>query len=587
MTLANKKELYGGMIDTLSTSFPSNWKDINSILLRIKDSVPLSSPMGKGEFLQLASRGTAFITFDYGIDGVSIEFAKYAQSLETLFEGQSSGAIHFIGGDFYSQADSVLESDWQRFRIRGINGWDKWDDGKWFAALFYNDMPEGSSVSNTLAVEIYRQAVSIAEQLGGYLADNDISLLIPINIASNPGNLALTLALIFVTEAMGIYVINSNHDFYWDGGKPASKREPGDPPGIRDHFFRNVDNEPFFSLFESMYPWNGRRWLQVNINRIQSGILIHQYGFPEDQVFELSTCVSNEFFESYTQEDVKLARLRMGHILSGGESIIHPIPIDAHIVSLSAWMKDQTPRVLGARAGLTLDPTTEGLIYMLQATRIVARKRIERDLYLIKALLQHQQFRDAFEKNEAVQLVLHITGPTPIEHQADHERVLQAYVEVIQSVPASISDRIFLALSVGYEDHLSLQANNFSRLSIEDIYRMATVIVFPSEAEGRGLPIIESSACGVPIICSRYTPEEAFADVVGEGLSSEQQIRYTLFPEGDFSESTLDEVTNLLLHPELNQERNQHNKEAVRSRYRIAALRETFRELLDHLRRIK
>ena len=116
---------------------------------------------------------------------------------------------------------------------------------------------------------------------------------------------------------------------------------------------------------------------------------------------------------------------------------------------------------------------------------------------------------------------------------------------------------------------------------------MATVIVFPSEAEGRGLPIIESSACGVPIICSRYTPEEAFADVVGEGLSSEQQIHYTLFPEGDFSESTLDEVTNLLLHPELNQERNQHNKEAVRSRYRIAALRETFKELLDHLRRIK
>ncbi|MEA3441845.1 MAG: hypothetical protein U9R58_16335, partial [Chloroflexota bacterium] len=264
MTLATKKELYGGMMDTLNTSFPSNWKDINSLLLRIKDSVRLSSPMGRDEFLQLASRGTAFITYDYGIDGVSIEIAKYAQSLETLFESQSSADIHFIGGDFYPQADSVLESDWQRFRIQGINGWNKWDDGRWFAALFYNDMPEGSSVSNTLAVEIYRQAVSIAQQLGGYLADNDISLLIPINIASNPGNLALTLALIFVTEAMGIYVINSNHDFYWDGGKPESKRKPGDPPGIRDHFFRNVDNKPFFSLFESMYPWNGRRWLQVN-----------------------------------------------------------------------------------------------------------------------------------------------------------------------------------------------------------------------------------------------------------------------------------------------------------------------------------
>ena len=61
---------------------------------------------------------------------------------------------------------------------------------------------------------------------------------------------------------------------------------------------------------------------------------------------------------------------------------------------------------------------------------------------------------------------------------------------------------------------------------------MADAVVFPSETEGRGLPIIEASASGVPIICSQYHPREVFGDVIGEKLPKELQIHYTLFPEG-------------------------------------------------------
>jgi glycosyltransferase involved in cell wall biosynthesis len=274
----------------------------------------------------------------------------------------------------------------------------------------------------------------------------------------------------------------------------------------------------------------------------------------------------------------------MGYILSDGNPTIHPVPVEIHLANLSKWMRDQKPLVLAARAGLSVDPTSDDLIYLLQPTRVIARKRIERELHLLGALLHHRPFRDAFENNEKLQLVLHITGPTPIEHQADLETVLQAFVDVVQAVPAPISDRLFVAFSVGNEDHPSFQPNNLERMHIEDIYRMATAVVFPSETEGRGLPIIEASASGVPLICSRYHPQEVFAGVIGEHLSENLRIRYTLFPERDFTTSFLDEVTELLLRPEDTRERLQHNREAVRLRYSTSALRSTFESLLDELR---
>ena len=139
---------------------------------------------------------------------------------------------------------------------------------------------------------MYEQAGIIAKRLGKYFIANQISLVIPVNVASNPGNLALTLGLVLATESLGIYVLNSNHDFYWEAGKPFSDREPGEKPGVRDHFFRNIKNKSFFSLFKMIYPWNGNRWLQVNINKRQSRRLINKFGFPEEKVFEISTCMS-------------------------------------------------------------------------------------------------------------------------------------------------------------------------------------------------------------------------------------------------------------------------------------------------------
>ena len=583
MEPGNKKYLFSEMIKKLKSYDPKNWDDISLSLADIKNNAYPLEHFNRDEFLEKVRTGLAFWTFDLGIDGVSIEISKYAQCLYDILSNEKKAVIHYISGDFQPQADNIIKPEWKRHHINGANGWSKWDRGIWFEKLFYQDMKENSKISHKMAVEIWNQAVDLAKKLGAYIAENEISLLIPVNVNSNPGNLATGLCTVLVSELMGIYVLNSNHDFYWEGGRPSSERKPDEAPGPRDKFFHNIDNKPFFSLFKKVYPWNGRRWIQVNINALQSKKLIEDNGFSSNRIFEVSTSVSKEFFKEYSKEDIKSVRLRMAHILSDGNPIIRTIAVRSHLQDLKKWMIRQRPLVCSNRDGQSLDLTSDQIIYFLQPTRIIDRKRIEKNFHLIGALLKYPPFLYEFEKNKEQQIVLHITGPAPIEHTADLETILKAHIDVISQVPKNIADRLFLAFSVGVDGHLSFPENNFKQLTIEDIYRLATVVLFPSKTEGRGLPIIESGAAGIPIICSRYRPEEIFDSVVGKDMPEDQQIHYIPFPEKDFSESFLSEITGLLSDPKKRQQYKKHNSRAVQQRYSTKVMHDNFHKYLDEL----
>jgi len=583
MNLSDPNKMFNQLEIILDNCHPVDWLDIVDLLNRIKMTIKPSQMTNLEDSKKYNAKGTAFISFSYGIDGVSVEIFKYARILEDLFAPLKNPSIHFIGGNFQHQVFSKLCDEWRWYQLDGIDGWDKWDGGVWFKALFRKKMKSYSEESNLLTKEIYKQAVDIAKALGKYFLKNQISLIIPVNITSNPGNIALTLGLVLVSEILGVFVLNINHDFYWEAGKPLAEREPGEAPGVRDHFFRNINNKTFFTLFKSLYPWNGSRWLQANINGRQSRRLIRKYGFSKEKVFEISTCISDTFFEAYSHKAVTDIRLRMGHILSDGAAVMRPVPINDHLSRIDQWMTDQQPVILGARSGLTVDPRSDGLIIMLQPTRIIGRKRIERNLDLIEALFLNSDLRNEFENHSNRRLILHITGPTPKEHQEDLEKVLFAYKKLICILPKFLNDRIFMAFSAGRESHACFKEKNFKPLTIENIYQMADVVVFPSETEGRGLPIIEASACGIPIICSMYRPREVFYDVIGERLSKELRLKYTLFPEGEFHRKMLSEAADLLINPEVNRYKILHNREAVRSRFNYATLKKKFEQLLDQL----
>jgi glycosyltransferase involved in cell wall biosynthesis len=322
----------------------------------------------------------------------------------------------------------------------------------------------------------------------------------------------------------------------------------------------------------------------MNINARQSRKLIEKFNFPGEKVGEISTCISDAFFDTSTENEVTNIRLKMAHILSDGEAVMRPVPIDKHLTEINQWMKNQQPVIVGSEPGLSIDPSSADLIILLQPTRIVGRKRISRDLDLIGALFQKSALRDEFAQNANRQLILHITGPTPKEHQKDLEQVLFAYKKRICTLPAFLATRIFLAFSVGWGSHpASFAKNSFTPLTIENIYRMADVVVFPSKTEGRGLPIIEAGASGIPIICARYRPQAVFSDVIGESLPEKSRIQYTLFPKGEFSQPFLSIVSNLLICSGFQQKLNSQNRDAVHTRYSYEAFKINFARLLNQL----
>ncbi len=523
------------------------------------------------------AQGIGFVTFAFDIDGVSMEIAKYARCLTEISPG---APIHCIAGNFGEKADAILDPEWQRCRLEGADGWDKWDDGKWFARLFFEDLPPGSQQSSELSAEMWQQALVLAERLVNYIEDNHLGLLIIVNTNSNPGNVAYALAIVLATEVTGCAVINNNHDFYWEGGKAGCKRNPGEEPGPRDHFFRNHDNEEFFSFLQRIFPWNGRNWVQANINPVQSRRLIDRFHFHPDSVFTIGTAIDASFFDEPTPARKVENRRQMAHVL-GGTPVIEPASVGRFQQTLGTWMADQAPLVCAAHRDLQLDITADGALYLLQPTRIVPRKRIWRDWELIAALLQYEPFRFVFDQRPEMTLTLHVSGPVPIEHRDAMDRLLDAYRSTLNSVPLDVGRRLFQAFSVGCQTHPSLT----TKLDIVDIYHLADLVVFPSMQEGRGLPIPEAAAAGIPLVCSEYEPRAVFEEVVGMGRPSEQVILYEEFPDGAFPEDLLASLTSALLDPESQSERKAHNRKAVLARYSLDSLTDTFRQIVDRLDR--
>ncbi len=568
--------------ESLRTRKIEDFEHIGLVLDEL-ERTPLPPAPDDLPFLARVARGVAFVTFAYDIDGVAMEIAKYGAALSTLLSEEGyEPEVYCVGGNFGDKVDAVLPSDWPRVLLHNADGWDKWEDGKWFGQLFYEHMPEGSEASHEMATLMWSEAVRLAGELTAFVVRERIGLLIPVNVNSNPGNFALALAMVLVSEVTGCPVLNNNHDFYWEGGRAIADRSPDEPAGPRDHFFRNHESQAFFNVFRRILPWNGRRWIQVNINPVQSVRLVEQDGFAADRVFLVGTGIDEEFFQPSSPHQKLEYRRRMAHILSDGEPTVTTTSVADFLDRMTAWMRNEHPIVCGLNEGAVLDLASPETIVLLQPTRVVPRKRIPRDWDLIGALLRHPPFRDEFERRTDMTLVLLVTGPVPIEHQVDVEDVLHAFSDVLDSVPESIGGRIFQAFSVGTQNHPSLSEG----LEIFDIYHIADMVVFPSETEGRGLPIPESAAAGIPIVCSRYDPVLVFDDVVGASRPESERIQYLEFPDSAFDDELLDEITAMLFDPASFTDRTIHNQNAVQARFSLQDLQRSFTEYLLRLESI-
>ena len=115
---------------------------------------------------------------------------------------------------FYSLSMSIYDD-----LLMGFDDWELYRD------FYFTKLERGSKEYNTLIIKYWDQVLKIVEKLGTYIQENKIKLLYLINICSNPGNASLTLAVVLLSEFLGIPVVNNNHDFFWEEGKrPVEER---------------------------------------------------------------------------------------------------------------------------------------------------------------------------------------------------------------------------------------------------------------------------------------------------------------------------------------------------------------------------
>jgi glycosyltransferase involved in cell wall biosynthesis len=69
-----------------------------------------------------------------------------------------------------------------------------------------------------------------------------------------------------------------------------------------------------------------------------------------------------------------------------------------------------------------------------------------------------------------------------------------------------------LAARIAHDRRISLIAGNFSDEQMADIYNGADAFVFPSKAEGFGLPLLEAIACGLPAITTSVSAQTVFLE---------------------------------------------------------------------------
>ncbi|MEA3275711.1 MAG: glycosyltransferase family 4 protein [Pseudomonadota bacterium] len=196
------------------------------------------------------------------------------------------------------------------------------------------------------------------------------------------------------------------------------------------------------------------------------------------------------------------------------------------------------------RAQLGIDPDAD---LILQPTRIVPRKRIERAIELVRRLDQ-----------KAVLVISHSSG----DEGAEYERYLREYAGLLDVKVVFASDRS------GYER--GRDASGRKRYSLADLYRAADLVSYPSLIEGFGNAFLEAVYYRKPLVMSHY--EIYFTDIEPQGF---RVIGFDNF----IDHRTVRQARNALSDGECVAEIVEHNYAIGRRHYSYEVLRDKLRIL--------
>ncbi len=569
----------GETIKTLKKEKISTWFDLGLFLDRLKENNPVPVAVYQGEideyFNHLQGRGLGILTYAYSVDGVTNEILKYIESLNYWLQDLT---IHMIGGEFRPDSYKVIKKEWKKYIIEEARAFDKWP---YYKDLFFTKMERGSPEYNRLILDIWDETLVIAEKLSKYIERNRISLLYIVNIASNPGNISLTLATVLVSEMMGIPVINNCHDYYWEGGhrqidielKKAKK-------GPRDFFFTNAHLGEVFSLIEVLYPWESRTWITLNINQRQSKHVILQNGHNPVNVMEIGTSVNLVPYQNVTKRDKLNTFYQFEQVLSRYENSLVAYAVDDVIRQGLVNEQDPRPILIGHNKTRVVENfLTENIIF-LQPTRIIVRKRIETGFRLIHKMFESKHFSKKFHETGDLKITLIVTGPIADGHYDYFRKLLKRFQILLDSLQEEFRSRVYLAFLFSELDKEEFKKKFRHPVGIPQLYNIASLVLLPSETEGRGLPIIEAAAAGKPIFCRRYYPEHVYSEVIGEHLPESERLKVIEYNGKVIDKKQVHAIVKRVFFPHLFTEEIEHNKSVVKKRYSQDNLNRNMYEVL-------
>lgn len=561
----------------------NTWFDLGLFIDRFKEEKPIPVVEFNESYSKFKNdihqKGIAFITFYFSIDGVSIEVEKYAKTFR--YNLGEDLPVHYIAGKFFSESSKLVDPRTQTLSIDEIQGFDDWSLYKDF---FFTKLERGSKEYNELILKFWEQTLSICENLGNYLEENDIGLLYLINVCSNPGNVSLALATVLVSEFMGIPVINNNHDFYYEGGNSQVDIETkGLKKGPRDFFFTNSHLGEFFSQLEVLFPWESRSWMNVNINRKQSEHLIYKKGHNPANVTEIGTAVDiSEYadidkrtrIDSMYQMEKMLSRYNKDALVSYSAKDV----LEYKLVN----RKNPEPIYIGYKTKAMHKFLSENIIF-LQPTRVISRKRIEVSFELIRKMLEVKSLQSKIRESDDLKITVLITGPIPAGQFPYFKKLVQRFESLLESIDKEFRKRVYLGFLFSEMDKKRFKTYFNNPIGIPELYSISSLVLLPSKTEGRGLPIIESAAAGVPIFCRRYQPENVYAEVIGEHLPEKERLKVIEFTGQTVLDSHVKSVIERVFFPHLHHRGIRHNIKVLEKRYSINALNQSIDSIVKKL----
>ncbi len=562
------------MLGELKNEQIKTWFDLGLFLDRIRDNLPRASfPGDLYDFKQhIEAGGIGLISFYFSIDGITIEANKYTRVLKNIYPEAN---IHYIAGEILPEAADLIDSPFIK-EIKEMDGFDNWP---LYNKFFKDKLERGSESYNQLIGEFWEEVLVITEKLSTYIEEQNINLLYIINVCSNPGNVSLALAMVLISEYLGIPVINNNHDFYWEGGnRKVDIINQGLKKGPRDFFFTNSHVGEFFSIIEVLYPWERKSWMTVNINRLQYDKAIRLNGHNPVNIEQIGTAIDHRSHLNISKRSMIRTFKQVAYIFANNKDSVTVHAIKRNIKS----DRSLRPILLGHITKHHFDFVNNNIVF-LQPTRVISRKSIELNFKLISKLLSEERFCKKLIDNPELKISLIVTGPIPHGQQDYYQNLLLDFSSFLKSVPKEFKSKVFLGFLFSEFDKDAFKQKYNAPIDIGQLYQIASLILLPSQIEGRGLPILEAAASGTPIYCRQYEPREVYEEVIGTHLNEKNRLRVLEFKGNKLTGRLINKIIDQVFYPQNNVDDVTHNLNVIKNRYSYEALEIKMRDIIKKL----